>query len=471
MLRVQLAELKDSWRAWTGVCLAFVVTNFTLILSALAMNSGLSAIRAGRIELTESAPFVFFPGFNLVLCGIVGIVVIANSTELVVTTRRTALARSALSGATPGQIVGQLVVQLAVLSVVCSVIGGVLAYLALPGTIDYLGYEREVSDVAVPVPDPDWNPLSALAAAAGAVLVAVVGGSVQALTAARISPLEALRASTGLRHETRMTILRWIASVVTVLVTVGAFALIPVLAANRTKETISNILILSLLVLLLGAALIACFAPLLVRPLTRAWTSVVPERWPAWRLARRMTIARAPQLIRCVVPMAVVIGLTFGMITQGDTLVSTLAANGYFSDLSGVGAETFLVSLGLPLLVAISGTVGALIMLAAQRDAELALLGIAGATPAQRLVIPAVESAILVVTSTVLGVGMVVLSISYLAIGIPAGGLDFALRPSWGSLLVTMLVVLAVVVVTTLVPTLRARRLPEPEVIDRLAAS
>lgn len=465
---IQRAELKDSWPAWLGVSLVFIVTNASLVLAALVRSSGMRAVARGQMTHEQSAAFTITPVENMIFCAIVGAVVIGSATELVMASRRAALARLALAGATPRQILCLVLGQIAAVSLMASAIGSAIAYAMLTPALAYLAHERSATDVAVPTPDAAFAPLPACTAAAFALAVALIGGLRHAIIASRVDPLDALRQPTGMAHETRMTIPRWLSGALLTGVIVALFLGLAPIAQLSGKEAASNMLILSMAALFIAGATFACFAPLVVRPLTRLWTTLLPLSSPSWQLARRITIARAPRLIRSVIPIMLVIGTAAGLISITDTLVAVLHEIGFTQPLSGTGYQTFLVLLGLPLLVATSGMVGSLIMMARQRDAELALLGIAGADPRQRLVIPALEALILVGTSALMGIGMMLVSIGLLAVGFPLAGVPFAIRPSIPAFAVALAVLSLVTIATTVLPTLAARSRPEPSVISQL---
>ncbi len=468
MRRLHLAELRASWSAWLGVSVVFVTTSFALSLSALCLLAGVRAIMSGTLDLYDSTAFAFNPAQNLVFCGIVGMIVTGSATSLVVDSRRGSLARLALAGATPRQVVGTVVSQLAVVSLACSVLGGALAYVALEPTLHYLAMERS-EEVAVPAPDPVYALWPVLAATVLATSAAVLGGLRQAHRASRIPPVEALRQASG-TVDVAMTPLRWTGVGLCALLCVGAYAAVPALTAVRTKETISNLIQVSLGLLVVAATGLALAAPAVVGPLTRVWTRLVPGRDPAWQLARATTVARAARLTRSVVPVMLTVGLLFGMLAQGDTLQSSLLANGYDIALSHLGPATMLVFLALPLGIALAGGVGSLVMMARQRDAELALSGIVGTTPAQRVAVPVLEAVVITVTGTLMSLAMVGVSIAYLAVGFPAGGLRFAFSPSWSVFGLALVATLLVTASATLLPTLASLRRPEPRVIARLVA-
>ena len=75
MRGLHLAELRDSWSAWLGVCVGFIAINFTLALSALAQLAGVRAVQSGALARYDSSAFAFTPALNLVFCAVVGAVV------------------------------------------------------------------------------------------------------------------------------------------------------------------------------------------------------------------------------------------------------------------------------------------------------------------------------------------------------------------------------------------------------------
>ncbi len=181
-------------------------------------------------------------------------------------------------------------------------------------------------------------------------------------------------------------------------------------------------------------------------------------------------MAKASRQTKSVIPVMMAIGLLFGIVAVGQTTQSTLYAMGEDVQLSGVGPGAMLTFLGLPLLIALSGGVGSLIMMSKQRAAELALSGIAGATPVQRLAMPIFEGLIIAVTGAILSLFMVAAAVVFLAIALPAAGSPFAFSPTYATFGLAFAVCAAITVAATLLPTLTSLRVPEPRVIARLVA-
>ena len=467
MRRLLLAELRDSWSAWLGVCLGFVLTNFTLALAALVELAGVRAVQAGQMDMLNSAAFTWLPAFNLVLCAVVGAVVIGSSTSLVVDSRRGSLARLTLAGALPRQVVATIMSQLVVVCLGCALVGDLLAYALLDPTLTFLlaTDNNELQLRAAPV-YAAWPVLLANLFAVG---LALAGGHKQARRASRIAPVEALRQATGGSDE-RMSPGRWVKAALCLLVILIAYSVIGPVSAGTGPEGFSNTFQASALLLVVAGALLAQVAPLVVGPLTRLWTALVPPFDPAWVLTRSTAVAKATRLTKTVVPVMMTIGLFFGMAGLGATIQATLLANGDTTQLEGLGLLSQVPVLGLPLLLALSGGVGSLIMMSKQRDAELALSGIVGTTPAQRVAMPVMEGLVIAVTGALLSLVMVAVSVGVMAIGVPATGLVFAFAPPWSVFGVGFLGCAVITVATTLLPTLPSLRRPEPRVIARLVA-
>lgn len=134
------------------------------------------------------------------------------------------------------------------------------------------------------------------------------------------------------------------------------------------------------------------------------------------------------------------------------------------------GLDSFVTLFGLPLLVAFLGGVGSLIMMSRQRDAELALTGIAGATPAQRVSITLMEALILTGTSAILAAFVIVPSYAFQAWAFTAIGETWVPVFSFTSAMAALVGGFVLNAATTVLPTLPALRLPEQRVIARLVA-
>lgn len=471
MRRVYLAELRDSWSAWLGVSLAFVATNLSFVVSALVLSSGWAAIGAGKLVLEDSAEFTLTPITNFVFSGIVGLTVVATSATMVVDTRRGSLARLAVAGADPGQIVRSVMTQLVAVSLASALIADVIAMAVLQPYLHFLTTGIEAGTV-IEQPAPVYNLWAMALANLACIGVAMLGGLGQARRAAAIPPVEALRQAAASPPQ-RMTVLRWIAVGLGVVLLALLFGAVFPMLEFRNSETISTFLQLGVLMLVVFTVLVALVAPVLISPIARGWTTLIPVRHPIWQLARKNIYVRGPRFSRSVVPIVFTIAMMLGLLALGPTLLATTLASGYGEgavrlDKAGMGA--FLSLLGPALAIALCGGIGNLFMMSKQRDAELALVGITGASPGQRRLLPVLEAVILTVTATIPALAAVGLMAAFYNFSFSAAGLVpvFVLPPeAW---LVGVGGTGLIMIVATFLPTLKALRLPEPRVIARLAA-
>lgn len=471
MGRLYLAELRDSWTAWLGVSLSFFAINLSFVSSALVLASGWAAADAGLTTVDASGEFTSVPFSNFLFSGIVGLTVIAAGTGLVIDSRRGGLARLALAGASPRQITRSIMVQLAAVSVLSALVADIVAVLTLEPYLTFLATGTEAgADLFMPPPVIDVT--SMLTANLGVVAVALIGGLGQARRAAAIPPVEALRQASALSAP-RMTPLRWIGAVACLLLLAAMFGLIWPMTEARNSETVSMLMQVAIGALMVSVTLVTLLAPVLIGPLARAWTALLPIRDPMWQLARKNVYVRGARFSRSVVPIVFTIGLMLGLLSLAPTLYATTEASGYPGgaiSLSRAGLGAFLSLLGPALGVALCGGIGNLFMMSKQRDAELALAGIAGATPAQRRSLPILEAIILTVTASMPGVVALGIMLAHLWLTFQRSGLvpvvsvpGIAWAAGIGG---TGLIMVA----ATFLPTLGALGLPEPRVIARLVA-
>lgn len=467
MRPVHLAQFKGAWTAWAGVSLTFVAANFGLALGALLVATGTRIHADGILAIEHSSAFLFLGITNVLLCSIVSIGVIGTATALVIASRRGSIARLSLAGATPVQVRRTLMGQLALVTLAAAIVGDLLAVAAVQPIVDRELVEREIVGVEVAA---SYSVTALLAANLLCVLVALVGGYRQARAASRIPPIEALRPVdvTGRR---RMPVLRWLGVVVCVALITAVWVGFGVAAPSLGRMAGDTSMQLALLVLILTCAVIAGAAPLTIGLFTRAWTRLVPTRGASWHLARSTVVTKTDRLSKSVVPVMFTVALLFGLTAIIGTLIGSMQASGDKEfELSASSVFAILSIVATPLIVAIAGSVGSLIMMSKQRDAELALSGIAGATPRQRLVIPALEGVIITVSGIALGLvaTLVAVAFQYWSIGLLLP--EAAVVLAWPVLIGTCLVTLLLTVAATVLPTLAAQRTPAPYVVARLVA-
>ncbi len=469
MIRLSLADLRESWLAWLGVSLAFVVTNAALALAIVVETSGHAAGTAGILDTDGTALLGSYGVVNLLLCALVGLAVVGASTSLVVSSRRGAVARLLLAGTTPGQVTRVLTVQVAAIATAGAVAGDLVAGAAAQPVLDAISRDRQLAHVPA-VFAPAWLLVGNLAC----ILLCALGGLRQARAASRIPPVEALRESTG-GVERREGPVRAGLRIARFVVGAGAVAaMFPgfrAMAPHLKEDAVGNLIQMAMLAIPLTGFALTALLPWIVGPVTRAWTGALPIRSASWHLARHTVTAKSDRLVRSIIPVMFSVGLVFGMMSAGDTFVATLAAMHKNIELEGTSAMSLLAIIGLALSIAVAGAVGNLVMMSRQRSAELALDGVVGATPRQQLLIPVFEALIVTLTATILGVAMAGASAALIAYGLGILLPQSTLSMPWGLLGWVAGSCFVVVLLATVVPVLRSLREPAPKVIARLVAA
>ncbi|WP_342372105.1 FtsX-like permease family protein [Propioniciclava soli] len=470
MHRIHLAELRDASAAWAGVSIAFVAVNAALAMTLTILYSGSVRLAAGELPLMAATAYTIVQGLNALVIRFVAVPIVAGATSLVVDSRRGALARLALSGATPAQVRGTVTSQLVAVSLVSAVVGDAVGLALVAPMLRLVDYSARAEPLHVSI-DPLYSLLPLIAGSLLCVLVAVIGGGKQARLASEIPPVEALRQSLAPTRSGRLTTGGWIRLVLLALLVAGLFASVPLQVAHRYKETVSNLLILGFFQIVIWGALLAVVAPWVIQPLTSAWTRWVPSRAPVWLLARATVAARVERLYKSVVPVMFTIGIAVASVGLGASMVDTLAASMADVRLEGSSWESLVMMFGAPLSIALAGGVGALTMMGSQRSADLALAGVVGATPAQRTLIPLLEAVIITGSAALLSLGMVVPAYAFQAWSLTAAGLTYRLNVPVVVGAVAVAICLVVTIAATVLPTLRSQRSPEPRVIMRLVAA
>lgn len=469
MRRIYAAELRDSWPAWLGVSCTFIAVNAALALTILTTSAGLATVPYSS-DVLAAQSYWWTTGVSTVfLILLVAIPVIGSATGLVVSSRRGSLARLALAGASPAQVRRSISAQLVAVTLACAAIGDVIALALMSPWMMLQNYSARIEPWYVPI-EPTVALVPMLVSNLVCALVAVVAGTRQAHAASNIPPVEALRQAQAPSPTSRLSAWGWLAIVgCLVLVAVSALTvLVQVAVGNR--DVVSNVVMASCLQVFIWAALWAVAAKVVVRPLTQAWTRLLPWRDPVWLLARSTVSARADRLSQSVVPVMFAFAVGVGGLAIFDSASASSQAAAARDQLMMPGLDSFILVFGLPLLIAFMGGVGSLIMMGRQRDAELALAGIAGATPQQRLMIPLVEAVILTVTSVLIAVVVIIPCYIFQAWAFTTIGEIWVPVFSIPTAVIAFGLGFLLTAATTVVPTMPALKLPEQRVVARLIA-
>lgn len=459
------AELRGAWSSWLAVLIAFIATSFAIVLALLLLDSMTATIATGQVPAVQAPALQFIPAWNLALAAIGTLSVIGAVTGLVVQSRRGALARLSLAGATPGQVSRIVLAQLLIVSVGGAVLGILFAIALQPAAMQMILGDRGVAAQAAVI---RVSPLSIAIGSIGFVLFALLAGLRQAPVAAAIAPVEALRAASGVPNR-RRGVARWIGAGLLTLAIIGLAVGTTTLAPELGPDGADSVLQVSVICMLLSGAVLSLCAPLTVGLLTRAWTALIPSRSAPWVLARAAVIAKGERLARTVTPIALTIGLLVGLGTIVASTVALLAAIGH-PGIEGTTLVSMLVLIALVLIVSISGGISVVLMMSRQREAELALAGVAGATPRQQVLITVFEGVIISITATLLGLVMTAVGMAVFISGLAALGLQAPFVVPWGDFAGVTLVCAAIVIAATTLPILRSLRRPARQVVAQLAA-
>lgn len=465
MRALHLAEIRGSWRAWLSVSLAFIAASFALSAGAIVIASAFEARSAGRYDDQGVIAISFVVGLNCFTAALVSIGVLSSSAQLVVNSRRPAIARLALAGATPGQIRNTLTSQLFVVALACSLVGNLLALALQIPILRYVGGSGDGMD-------PDalhavFPIVPMLGASLGVVLIALLAGVPVAAKATRIPPIEALRQGNSEPDDKVPTSTKIAFFVLVAIIVLISGASYYIFTLNDLQKG-DQIIMVGLLVLVLCGLAMQRGAALLMGPITRAWTSLVPTKSPAWQLARHTVLARSTRLVRTVVPVMFAVGLSVGMIIMME-IFTVLIERKYGVEEQSDTLSGLILLLGLGFLIALCGGVGNLLMMGRQRDAELALAGISGATEDQQRAIVGFEGLIIGGTAVILGLIMAGYTVLYVILAFVFFAEPiFAANPI--EIGIVILGALAICVLATMVPALPTLRQPPQRVVARLIA-
>jgi hypothetical protein len=252
-----------------------------------------------------------------------------------------------------------------------------------------------------------------------------------------ISPLEAMR-SEGVR-EIPMTRRKWVGMIVW-----GGIAIaLLVLAATMTRmDAAVNV---ALYGGVLGIVAVNIGGPVIVVGLVSAWTRLLPEHVSAsWFLARKTLLAATARTVATVGSISVAVFLF-------TAIFSLQTAIGGGTDING-----FVLLVGFPLAISVSGSVVLVFMAGQQREREIHLAELAGATPAQQRRQALFEAVIVVVTGSGIGLLLSAAMIAVMQPAIVAALGHPQMNLSWGHFLSVTAVLLILNITATVIPTLIA---------------
>lgn len=449
-----LADLRHSIRIWAGSLFVLAVTQLCTMWVAGLVFVGITnmwMIGADASDLPSfttpegvtvpvefvrllPAGIISATSFSLVVVLAVATITVRNVLNAIVYQRRRVMALWQLAGMTDRQLLNILRAQIALLSLVAVVVAGAVALLTAPWILDVL---RAAQLLFTPPMATGGVYIGYAVGAAVGILVCVFAVRGVSRELQGISPLEAIR-SEGVR-EIAMTRRRWIG----VVIWGGVSVALAITAVSSTEmEAASNG---SLFAGLFGIVTVSIGGPAVIVGLIGAWTRLVPEHLSAsWFLARKTLLAATARSVATVSSISIAVFLFTALFTQQT-------AGGGAADIS-----SFVLLVGFPLLISVTGSVVLVFMAGQQREREIHLAELAGATPAQQRRQALFEAVIVVVTGS--GIGLL-LSVVMAAVIQPAviattGAPSFQI--SWGYFAGISVVLLVLNIVATVVPTMIA---------------
>lgn len=131
---------------------------------------------------------------------------------------------------------------------------------------------------------------------------------------------------------------------------------------------------------------------------------------------------------------------------------------------------SLLLLIALILIISVAGGVSVVLMMSRQRESELALAGIVGATTRQQVLVPVLEGVIITVTATILAVIMTAIGVAVFVSGLTALGLPVPVVFPWKAFAIIVGISATVVIASTTLPVLPSLRKPARQVVAQLAA-
>ena len=453
MKNLVIADLRHSIRIWAGSLLVLSVVQLcSMWVVGLMMvgitNSATDYASAAPGSLQDAAGTPLTPddlallssgivtatSFALTITLIVGGITVRNVVNAIVYQRRRVIALWQLAGMTERQTLRILRGQVALLSLLALVIAGVAATLSTEWNLSVL---RDTDILFTP-------PMSTEGVYLGYPIGGVIGLAISVFAVRgvskelrSISALEAMR-SEGVR-EIPMTRRKWVGMLIW-----GAIAItLLVLAATMTR--LDAALNLALYGGILAIVAVNIGGPLIMVGLVGAWTRSVPKHVSAsWFLARQTLLAASARTVAAA----------------GSISVAVFLFTGVFSMQTAIGGDTdingFVLLVGFPLFISTSGSIVLVFMAGQQREREIHLAELAGATPAQQRRQALFEALIVVATGSGIGLGLSVAMIAVMQPAIILAVGHLSMNVSWGHFFGVTAALLVLNVAATLIPTMIA---------------
>ncbi|AUG78178.1 hypothetical protein CFP65_3382 [Kitasatospora sp. MMS16-BH015] len=322
LLPIAAATLRRRWLAFLGSFLALALGVAVMAAAGLLLNTTM-----GEDSLPGAPSLHKLVGFMAAMAGFVSVFVVSSTFAFAVAQRRQETAMLRAVGATPQQVRALVLGEAVVVAVAAALAGCALGLVVAPAIAAWLRDQG-----AAPAgfrAEPALLPL--LLAAAGGLAVALLGAFAASRRAGRVRPVEAL--SEVAVDKKVMPAGRWIAVVVFLGLfgyTLHTFIDMPasMLAdpQSRDPETTPQWALLFDVMAVLGIVLLA---PVLVPPLVRLFTVLVPLLpGAAGLIARQNALAAIRRTVSTATPVFLVIGLAGSVVGGTVAFSDAMAAQG-----------------------------------------------------------------------------------------------------------------------------------------------
>ncbi|WP_441245347.1 ABC transporter permease [Kitasatospora sp. McL0602] len=322
LLPVAAATLRRRWLAFLGSFVALALGVAVMSAAGVLLNTTM-----GEDSLPGAPSLHKLISFMAAMAGFVSVFVVSSTFAFAVAQRRQETAMLRAVGATPRQVRWLVLGEAVVVAVVAAVAGCLLGLAVAPAIASWL-----VSQGAAPAgfrSEPALLPL--LLAGAGGLAVALLGAFAASRRAGRVRPVEAL--SEVAVDKKVMPPIRWIGAVLylglfvytlqTFISPSGSMMADP---QSRDPETTPQWALLFDVMAVLAIVLVA---PVLVPPVVRLFTALVPL-FPgaAGLIARQNALAAIRRTVSTATPVFLVIGLAGSVVGGTVAFSDAMAAQG-----------------------------------------------------------------------------------------------------------------------------------------------
>ncbi|SOB83298.1 FtsX-like permease family protein [Streptomyces sp. 1331.2] len=352
LLPIAAVSMRRRWPAFVGSFVALALGVAVMSAAGLLLNTTM-----GEDSLPGAPSLHKLVGFMAAMAGFVSVFVVSSTFAFAVAQRRQETAMLRAVGATPRQVRALVLGEALVVALAAAVSGCAIGLLVAPAIAAWL-----VDQGAAPSGfHAEPAPLPLLFAASGGLVVALLGAYAASRRAGRVRPVEALNEVAV--DKKVMPVARWVAAVLFLGVfgyTLWTFIAMPasMLAdpQSRDPETTPQWALLFDVMAVLAIVLIA---PVLVPPLVRLFTVLVPLLpGAAGLIARQNALAAIRRTVSTATPVFLVIGLAGSVVGGTVAFADAMAAQGRAalkagyviepSDGRGVPAEALRALAALP---------------------------------------------------------------------------------------------------------------------------